>query len=181
MCFLREAWCSGSTLVFRVSGVSKLNHFIGRKSKSIDYRILFFWASTLQNKIVSEKDLGFIWVPGIHISCFYLSLFGRVRVVVSLFCSEKIFATFAKKHVAQVMVPYYASAHLPAEAVFLFSSMPTCIACCLKGASDPRRICWNGDLSFLFPAIRFLIILEKGMSFTVDICIYIYIFTYTYT
>ena len=42
MCFLREAWCSGSTLVFRVSGVSKLNHFIGRKSKSINYRIFFF-------------------------------------------------------------------------------------------------------------------------------------------
>ena len=39
-----------------------------------------------------------------------------------IICSEEISATFATR-IAQVMVPYYASAHLPAEAVVFITEV----------------------------------------------------------
>ena len=86
----------------------------------------FFFSFNPPKQDRFRKRQGVIWVPGIHISCFYLSLFGRVRVVSLVVLLKKSVSHLRERCAcdAQVMVPYYASAHLPAEAVFLRSPRP---------------------------------------------------------
>lgn len=58
--------------------------------------IFFFWASTLQNKIVSEKDKGSCGFQVYTYLVFYLSLFGRVTVVFIILFRRNLRETFAK-------------------------------------------------------------------------------------
>ena len=82
----------------------------------------FFFSFNPPKQDRFQKRQGVIWVPRIHISCFYLSLFGRVSGCIIILFWRNLWKPSRKVRMFyQVMVPYYASAHLPAEAVFLQS------------------------------------------------------------